>query len=194
MQKAVKFVPKSKETWLNYFSLELQYMEKLRQRLETLPNLKREEEKEDKEEGERGEKESDTVDAAALPEAKEEEDNQMKNPLDTPYLKGAVLEVIFENAVHFVPDDVDFRIEFIKICDKHQITEELRDKMTEKLIKEFPHSHKVWDMVAQLKWNEIVKNKKDKERTKSTLQEIFSNYERGLEEVFSSNSFSLYFF
>ncbi|KAJ0402211.1 hypothetical protein P43SY_008075 [Pythium insidiosum] len=120
MQRALRINRHEPKLWLEYFRLELLYIQKLSVRREVLqldePESTKDEETND----------ASTVLLDELPEERDggndEDDEAMaavneKKRTRAMILDGAIPRIIFQNAITAIPDDVAFRLQFIEISD-----------------------------------------------------------------------------
>ncbi|CAI5744794.1 unnamed protein product [Peronospora destructor] len=114
MQRAVRLNKHNQKLWLEYFRLELLYVQKLAMRRQVLRL---------DEEVEKVVDDGSTVLIVELPEEKKVEEDEVSDEVAAKMnarkivLQGAIAKIVYTNAVVAVPDDVMFRLEFIKIRD-----------------------------------------------------------------------------
>lgn len=76
------------------------------------------------------------------------EDSQ-EEEVTAEFLAGKVPEIVYKKAIEAVPDDIKFRTSFIEIYRLFENTEHGCDMIYESLIKHFPESEEVWNLVAR---------------------------------------------
>ncbi|KAJ1981622.1 U3 snoRNP protein [Dimargaris verticillata] len=124
-QRGLRLNPDSKHLWLEYFRMELHYVEKLRQRrvlaksIADSTGLTADDDGDDKESD--GEKDDTVADEQAfdLPRLPEEatvtDSAQPTLTTQIAFEEGAVPLIVYKNAVQAIPDDLDFRMGFVAI-------------------------------------------------------------------------------
>ncbi|KAI9921334.1 hypothetical protein PsorP6_001803 [Peronosclerospora sorghi] len=141
MQRAIRLNKFHPKLWLEYFRLELLYVQKLTMRRQVL----RLDENEDK-----------SMEHAAIVRIEELSEEKEATVDDMPsdiaakvtarksVLEGAIAKIVYLNAVLAIPDDVAFRLEFVKIRDLFGVpTAHLSDFILQDCLETFPTSEKV---------------------------------------------------
>ncbi|KAL9180303.1 hypothetical protein ACHAXT_008273 [Thalassiosira profunda] len=127
MQRGLRVNTTSREMWLQYFALELHYVQKLRGRREILELGLNEEgmtpssEEEGSDEGDESAGGGDKLSASLLP-----------------------AQIIFKNAVKAIPDDVRFRLRFVEACRQFPQTKQLEECIMESVTQDFGESVEGW--------------------------------------------------
>jgi U3 small nucleolar RNA-associated protein 6 len=132
LQRGLRINKCSGELWIQYFTLELHYVQKLHGRREILTNNKNDEEGEEEEE--KGSRDGNNNDTELLP-----------------------LRVIYQNAIKSIPSDIQLRLRFIETCSLFPNTQSLLDTIMTSISVDFRHSVQGW--VARIsyandKWKE----------------------------------------
>ena len=127
MQRGLRINGKtSQELWLQYFALELHYVQKLRGRREIL---------------ELGlNKEGLPIEEGSSDGENDEENRgvQMPNTLLLPS------QIIFKNAIKAIPDNIQFRLRFVETCRQFPQTEQLESCIMDSITKDFGESVEGW--------------------------------------------------
>ena len=118
---------KSQELWLQYFALELHYVQKLRGRREIL---------------ELG------LNKDGLPleenEGSDEENDQGKGGVQLPTTQLLPSQIIFKNAIKAIPDNIQFRLRFVETCRMFPQTEQLEQYIMDSVTEDFGESVSGW--------------------------------------------------
>lgn len=129
MQRGLRINGKtSQELWLQYFALELHYVQKLRGRREILElglnkdGLPLEEENEDS----------------------DEENDQGKRGIQLPSTLLLPSQIIFKNAIKSIPDNIQFRLRFVETCRMFPQTEQLEQYVMDSVTEDFGGSVEGW--------------------------------------------------
>ncbi|KAL4137705.1 hypothetical protein PRIC2_001219 [Phytophthora ramorum] len=143
MQRAIRLNKHNQKLWLEYFRLELLYVQKLAMRRQVL-RLDEEVEK-------RAEDDGTTVLIDQLPEEKNVQEEQVSEEMTAKMnarklvLQGAIAKIVYTNAVAAIPDDVAFRLKFVEIRDLFgmHVAAELSDFILQNCLESFPKSEDV---------------------------------------------------
>lgn len=129
MQRGLRINGKtSQELWLQYFALELHYVQKLRGRREILElglnkdGLPLEEEN----------------------EGSDEENDQGKRGIQLPSTLLLPSQIIFKNAIKSIPDNIQFRLRFVETCRMFPQTEQLEQYVMDSVTEDFGGSVEGW--------------------------------------------------
>ena len=129
MQRGLRINGKnSQELWLQYFALELHYVQKLRGRREIL---------------ELG------LNKDGLPleddsEGSDEENDQGKRGVQLPSTLLLPSQIIFKNAIKAIPDNIQFRLRFVETCRMFPQTEQLEQYVMDSVTEDFGESVEGW--------------------------------------------------
>ncbi len=127
MQRGLRINGKtSQELWLQYFALELHYVQKLRGRREIL---------------ELG------LNKDGLPledEGSDEENDQGKRGIQLPSTLLLPSQIIFKNAIKSIPDNIQFRLRFVETCRMFPQTEQLEQYVMDSVTEDFGGSVEGW--------------------------------------------------
>ncbi|KAK1928444.1 U3 small nucleolar RNA-associated protein 6 [Phytophthora citrophthora] len=142
MQRAIRLNKHHQKLWLEYFRLELLYVQKLAMRRQVL-RLDEEVEKSVDDES--------TVLIDELPEEKEVQEEEVSDEVTAKMnarklvLQGAIAKIVYANAVATIPDDVAFRLKFVEIRDLFGslTAAELSDAILQDCLEKFPKSEQV---------------------------------------------------
>ncbi len=140
LQRGLRVNPKSQELWLQTFALELHYIQKLRGRKEILQlHLK-------------------SGDGFDLEKPQKSADTSLDN--NEIFKNAQVPRLVYKNAVKSVPDDVQFRLKFMDLCQMFPQTELLETDIMASIEKDFHDTPKAWIARAmyKLKKNPIENN------------------------------------
>lgn len=142
MQRAIRLNKHNQKLWLEYFRLELLYVQKLAMRRQVL--------RLDEEVPKPVDDDGSTALIDELPEekdAKEEISEQMAAKMNARklVLQGAIAKIVYTNAIAAIPDDVAFRLKFVEIRDLFGslTAAELSDFIIQDCLETFPKSEKV---------------------------------------------------
>ncbi|EDO36982.1 predicted protein [Nematostella vectensis] len=80
-----------------------------------------------------------------LAKADQSEEEQVSDE----FLAGRVAEIVYQKAIESIPDDVNFRISFLKIYKLFENTAQSQEKVYESLQRDFPDSEESWDVLAR---------------------------------------------
>ncbi|KAF7731784.1 U3 snoRNP protein [Apophysomyces ossiformis] len=144
MQRALRLNPHEKSLWLEYFRLELLYVEKIKARRRILGIDEKTLAKEEKQVEDMDHEDENTIKLPAITgeevENWDEETEERKTvqkleekTIETlkegmnPILKGLLAKIIYNNAIQAIPDDLDFRAKFVDYYGLFTDTEEDRD-------------------------------------------------------------------
>eukprot|EP00984_Skeletonema_dohrnii_P013529 scaffold5596_cov132-Skeletonema_dohrnii-CCMP3373.AAC.9 len=129
MQRGLRINGKnSQELWLQYFALELHYVQKLRGRREILElglnkdGLPLEDESEDS----------------------DEENDQGKRGVQLPSTLLLPSQIIFKNAIKAIPGNIQFRLRFVETCRMFPQTEQLEQYVMDSVTEDFGESVEGW--------------------------------------------------
>ncbi|OWZ17132.1 U3 small nucleolar RNA-associated protein 6 [Phytophthora megakarya] len=141
MQRAIRLNKHNQKLWLEYFRLELLYVQKLAMRRQVLRL---------DEEVEKTVDDGSTVLIDKLPEekdAEEEVSEEMEAKMNARklVLQGAIAKIVYTNAVTAIPDDVSFRLQFVDIRDLFgaHMAAELSEFILQDCLENFPKSEVV---------------------------------------------------
>lgn len=142
MQRAIRLNKHNQKLWLEYFRLELLYVQKLAMRRQVLRL---------DEEVEKTVDDGSTVLIDQLPEEKEAEKEEVSDEMAAKMnarkivLQGAIAKIVYTNAVAAIPDNVAFRLEFVEIRDLFGVhtAAELSDFILQDCLEHFPESEVV---------------------------------------------------
>eukprot|EP01082_Thalassiosira_pseudonana_P006858 g15074.t1 g15074 contig21:491999-494559(-) len=134
MQRGLRINGKtSQELWLQYFALEMHYVQKLRGRREILEGAKAKDDASDEDGDEDSEGERGKVTSVS---------NSMLLPS----------QIIYKNAIKSIPDNIQFRLRFIETCRQFPQTSELERYIMESVESDFGESVEGW--VARISYGE----------------------------------------
>ncbi|XP_074647979.1 U3 small nucleolar RNA-associated protein 6 homolog [Tubulanus polymorphus] len=164
MQRGIRFNPKSKTLWLEYYRLELLNAEKLQKRNKILL-------------------------AGVLGEKLTEEEET-----DDLVLNGKIAEVVFSKALDEFPDDVEFCLDFIPIAELFDFTKKHINDIYQRLEQLYMHKEIMWHALACRKLKEItIQDQKPKEKTIRQFEdECFSKYEEAVEQLPTEKMWQFY--
>ncbi|KAG6620027.1 U3 small nucleolar RNA-associated protein 6 [Phytophthora cinnamomi] len=142
MQRAIRLNKHHQKLWLEYFRLELLYVQKLAMRRQVLRL---------DEEVEKPEDDGSTVLIDELPEEKGAAEEDMSEEMAAKMnarklvLQGAIAKIVYTNAVAAIAEDVEFRLKFVEIRDLFGAltAAELSDFILEDCLQKFPQSEEV---------------------------------------------------
>uniref|UniRef100_M4B5E6 U3 small nucleolar RNA-associated protein 6 n=1 Tax=Hyaloperonospora arabidopsidis (strain Emoy2) TaxID=559515 RepID=M4B5E6_HYAAE len=142
MQRAIRLNKHHQKLWLEYFRLELLYVQKLAMRRLVLQL---------EDAGEKVVDDGSTVLIDTLLEEKEAEEDKILDDMAATVkarktvLQGAIAKIVYTSAVAAIPDDVVFRLEFVKIRDLFgaYTAAELSDFILQDCLTNFPKSEVV---------------------------------------------------
>ncbi|KAE8902091.1 hypothetical protein PF005_g14510 [Phytophthora fragariae] len=142
MQRAIRLNNHNQKLWLEYFRLELLYVQKLTMRRQVLRL---------DEEVEKPKDDGSTVLIDELPEEKESaeevvsEEMAAKTNARKLVLQGAIAKIVYTNAVAAIADNVAFRLKFVEIRDLFGTltAAELSDFILDDCLQKFPKSEEV---------------------------------------------------
>ncbi|KAG3106499.1 hypothetical protein PI124_g13597 [Phytophthora idaei] len=143
MQRAIRLNKHNQKLWLEYFRLELLYVQKLAMRRQVL-RLDEEVEKPVDDDGS-------TVLIDELPEEKDAEEEEVSEEMAAKMnarklvLQGAIAKIVYTNAVAAISDDVAFRLKFVEIRDLFGslTASKLSDFILKDCLENFPKSEEV---------------------------------------------------
>ncbi|ETO64412.1 hypothetical protein F444_18048 [Phytophthora nicotianae P1976] len=142
MQRAIRLNKHNQKLWLEYFRLELLYVQKLAMRRQVL--------RLDEETGKPVNDDESTVLIDELPEEKDVEEGiseEMTAKMNARklVLQGAIAKIVYTNAVAVIPDDVAFRLKFVEIRDLFGslTAAELSEFILQDCLENFPKSEEV---------------------------------------------------
>jgi len=142
MQRGLRINKSSAELWLQYFALELHYVQKLRGRKEILELGKLAEERDS--DGDSDGDEVTKISTAILPS-----------------------QIIFKNAIKAIPNDIQFRLKFVEACRQFPQTKGLENCIMESITGDFGNSVEAW--VARISYVEEEMQKKAARNGKSDV-------------------------
>jgi hypothetical protein len=142
MQRAIRLNKHNQKLWVEYFRLELLYVQKLAMRRQVL-RLDEEQQK--------PVDDGSTVLIDELPEEKSGEEEEVSEEMAAKMnarklvLQGAIAKIVYTNAVAAIPDDVPFRLKFVEIRDLFGVhtAAELSDFILQDCLETFPKSEEV---------------------------------------------------
>lgn len=165
-QRGIRAAPKSsKLLWLGFFQLELKYLDKIRKRVQLVS-----------EDGQLldqiiAETASSSSSSASpshirLPGEDDDPDDDSEEEdvpdvvrqksvtitnfsLGSPFLSGAIPRAIYSAAVQEIPNDLQFRVDFITAARKYTGTSELREEMFVAIARDFPTDDKAWSIYCR---------------------------------------------
>jgi len=159
MQRGLRMLGKSSQAmWHEYFRLELLFLEKVRERLSVLgvgqiaPRVSAE-----------------SIDASELPDKEEDEDADMDehnadelrfaenastdeksySDATNPFLSGAIPILVYRNAIKAIPNDVNFRLGFLRIYSTFDESSVGEAEVLDSLIRDFPEDEHCWAIWAR---------------------------------------------
>lgn len=164
MQRGLRINGKtSQELWLQYFALELHYVQKLRGRREIL---------------ELGLNKEGLPIEEGSSDAENDEENrgvQMPSTLLLPS------QIIFKNAIKAIPDNIQFRLRFVETCRQFPQTEQLESCIMGSITKDFGESVEGW--VARISYADEGCRKNSSKRQKGTVGFLTVDNEEEEEEA-----------
>ncbi|KAG7377100.1 U3 snoRNP protein [Phytophthora pseudosyringae] len=142
MQRAIRLNKHNHKLWIEYFRLELLYVQKLAMRRQVLRL---------DEEVEKPVDDGSTVLIDELPEEKNAEQEEVSEEIAAKMkarklvLQGAIAKIVYTNAMAAIPDDVAFRLTFVEIRDLFGslTAAELSDFILQDCLESFPKSEVV---------------------------------------------------
>ena len=156
MQRGLRINKSSTELWLQYFALELHYVQKLRGRKEILESL------------ENGSGELTMPDDDNLTEKEADDDGNrivevggIDAESEQPKVPTSLLpcQVIYKNAILAIPNDIQFRLRFVEVCRMFPDTSGLEAIIMSSIANDFGTSVEGW--VARISYaDEQLKNRK----------------------------------
>ncbi|KAJ3436897.1 u3 small nucleolar RNA-associated protein 6 [Anaeramoeba flamelloides] len=170
MQRAIRTNPNDKLLWVEYFRLEILYLQKVVARRKFLgiekyeKEKQKEKEKEEKEEKEKEkEKEEEDQDKANEDDQEKEKEKEKKKEKEKEekekeelhrknlkkYLDYSVPMIIYNNATKSISDDLEFRLKFINILKEYPETTKSLNKIYSSLINDFPKNEKSWEIYCE---------------------------------------------
>lgn len=150
MQRGLRINGKtSQELWLQYFALELHYVQKLRGRREILElGLNKDVLPPEENEGSDG------------------ENDQGKRGVQLPSTLLLPSQIIFKNAIKSIPDNIQFRLRFVETCRMFPQTEQLEQYVMDSVTEDFGESVEGW--VARISYADEGCKKRASKRGKVT--------------------------
>jgi len=115
LQRGLRCNPTAKDLWLQYFSLEFHYIQKLRGRREILQL---------------------GLNQKGLAETAANEDDVQSS--------AQIPIIIYKNAIQKVTDDVQFRLKFVEICRMYPETDEVEAMIMSTVERDFAHDPDAW--------------------------------------------------
>lgn len=115
LQRGLRVNPTAKDLWLQYFSLEFHYIQKLRGRREILQL---------------------GLNKKGLAETAANEDD-VESSAQIPV-------IIYKNAIKKIPDDVQFRLKFVEICRMYPETDEVEEMIMSTVERDFARDPDAW--------------------------------------------------
>ena len=115
LQRGLRVNPTAKDLWLQYFSLEFHYIQKLRGRREILQL---------------------GLNKKGLAETAANEDD-VESSAQIPV-------IIYKNAIKKIPDNVQFRLKFVEICRMYPETDEVEAMIMSTVERDFTHDPDAW--------------------------------------------------
>ena len=155
MQRGLRINSNSEELWLQYFTLELHYVQKLRGRKEILELgklLNDDDEREIKMDGGDDNNDEEGEDNADDNKNKEEEEEEEAIQWEKNALSLIPSQVIYKNAIKAIPTNIQFRLKFVEICRQFPLTQLLESYIMESVTKDFGSSVEGW--VARISYAE----------------------------------------
>lgn len=144
MQRGLRMCKGSQQLWLEYFRMELMYAHKLRARrrilgLDALP-------------GSTAATQSD-IDSASAAQAdmEEEEDEVSGEAAIQAVLTGAIAKVVYKSAIDAIPDQIEFRHNFLKLLSqfKFEGIAVIQDTILDSIQRDFGDTEEAWDLKAR---------------------------------------------
>ena len=170
MQRGLRINKTSTELWLQYFALELHYVQKLRGRKEVLESL---EALTNPDDNNKDEKEVEADRIAVIQTGYVEESEQLGIPTSL-----LPCQVIFKNAILAIPNDVQFRLRFVEACRMFPGTSRLEAVIMRSITQDFGTSVEGW--VARISYaEEQMKNKKKIVKNKDVEEFLSKNFDDG---------------
>ncbi|KAI8987905.1 U3 small nucleolar RNA-associated protein 6-domain-containing protein [Mycotypha africana] len=126
LQRAIRLMPENQQLWIQYFKLELVYVEKIKLRRRVL-GIEQQKNQEPTSQNDVEEDEDGTINLPAVTgedvEAwnkdqannKKLSDQEMSKLEDNPILQGLLTKIVYDNAIQAIPDDMAFRKKFIDL-------------------------------------------------------------------------------
>mmetsp|Transcript_6613 Transcript_6613/g.18684 ORF Transcript_6613/g.18684 Transcript_6613/m.18684 type:complete len:650 (-) Transcript_6613:33-1982(-) len=192
LQRALRVNKESRLLWTQYFRFELIYRETILARLELLPTPR-------SPGGEQG-AEGDDILRVGTESGDDEadgddgEDGVMKraapdlDPASNPFLRGAVCQIVLQQAFAALPEDIALREECYRIYLDFQNTSDLRESLRQSIRKEFSARPEGWALYAVLPWREIEWAREDEEEVTSeheerALRDAKQGFEDGISQL-----------
>eukprot|EP01116_Phalansterium_solitarium_P019924 TRINITY_DN5736_c0_g1_i3.p1 TRINITY_DN5736_c0_g1~~TRINITY_DN5736_c0_g1_i3.p1 ORF type:complete len:569 (-),score=58.26 TRINITY_DN5736_c0_g1_i3:115-1821(-) len=164
-QRGLRIIPAAQTLWHGYFRLELEYIKlvALRQEILGLSEVKEEEAVEvpalDAEADADGPK-VDLEDIISLSSDKPKQPPKKKQKTlkgvlpESDFARGAVPRAIFNSAIKSVGDDLEFRLQFVTICDKfEELDISIRTEVLNSILRDFPNDPKALLFLARRQLN-----------------------------------------
>ena len=129
MQRGIRANPNCKELYLQYFSLEWHYAQKLRGREQILQLSNSTNAKE--------------VNSNRNNNNNDDDDDDEQSPSSNLY-KGAVPLVIYKMAIQKIPNEVSFRLQFLSLCDLFPQTRDVKEFIMTSIEEDFAHLPDAW--------------------------------------------------
>eukprot|EP00557_Chaetoceros_sp_GSL56_P001782 CAMPEP_0176488298 /NCGR_PEP_ID=MMETSP0200_2-20121128/6629_1 /TAXON_ID=947934 /ORGANISM="Chaetoceros sp., Strain GSL56" /LENGTH=681 /DNA_ID=CAMNT_0017885261 /DNA_START=92 /DNA_END=2137 /DNA_ORIENTATION=+ len=126
LQRGLRVNPNSQELWLQSFSLELHYIQKIRGRKEVLKVVQNKSSSEQVEEAEEEDELESLVEGAKLP------------------------RIIYKNAIKAIPSDVMFRVRFVEQCKLFPDTQLIVDEILQSIETDFGNVEEAWISRARI--------------------------------------------
>ncbi|XP_046856303.1 U3 small nucleolar RNA-associated protein 6 homolog [Xenia sp. Carnegie-2017] len=162
MQRALRLNPESCHLWLEYFRLELLFMEKVKKRRQLL--------------GVQDQKDKDVVDT----------------PSSSEFLSGKTAHIVYKNAIQSISDNLEFRLKFVDIYDLFCDCDEGIDEVYRSLSKDFPLSEEAWNALAMRNLKEKQAGKLQDKDFDSLQSERNSVFEDAVQKVNTEKMWSYY--
>lgn len=77
------------------------------------------------------------------------DEEQGEEQVTAEFLAGKVPEIVYKKAIECIPDDIKFRVSFIEVYRLFENTKDGIDMVYDSLLKDFPTSEEVWNLVAR---------------------------------------------
>jgi len=116
LQRGIRVNPKSQDLWVQYFSLEYHFIQKLRGRREILK-----------------------LQSVSTNENEDENVNQAPG-----FYEGAIPKVVYQNAIKEIPQDVSFRLEFWHTCQQFPMTLNMQKLIISDIQRDFADKPEAW--------------------------------------------------
>lgn len=139
LQRGLRVNPNSQELWLQSFSLELHYIQKIRGRKEVLKAVQKKSKSEIPNDSDQEEEKE-----------VEEEEQEVEDELDSLVESAKLPRIIYKNAIKAIPNDVMFRVRFVEQCKLFPETQLLVDEIMQSIEMDCGNVEEAWIFRAKI--------------------------------------------